>query len=72
MTKRKSLGRGLEALLSSASAGSPEWTPAAPTAETGLRAVEIVVGMSDSKYTELVSGELTEGQKLVTGIQPKN
>jgi ParB family chromosome partitioning protein len=41
MTKRKSLGRGLEALLSSASAGSPEWTPAAPTAETGLREVPI-------------------------------
>jgi ParB family chromosome partitioning protein len=41
MTKRKSLGRGLEALLSSASAGRPEWTPAAPTAETGLREVPI-------------------------------
>jgi HlyD family secretion protein len=37
-----------------------------------LRAVEVVTGINDSKYTELVSGDLQEGQKLVTGIQPKN
>jgi HlyD family secretion protein len=37
-----------------------------------LRAVEVVIGLNDSKYTEVVSGELQEGQKLVTGIQPKN
>jgi HlyD family secretion protein len=37
-----------------------------------LRAIEVVTGLSDSKYTEMVSGELTTGQKLVTGIQPKN
>ena len=37
-----------------------------------LRAVEIVTGLSDSKYTELVSGELKLGDQLVSGIQPKN
>ncbi len=35
-----------------------------------LRAVEIVTGISDFKHTELVSGELEEGQKLVTGVGP--
>jgi HlyD family secretion protein len=37
-----------------------------------LRAVPVVTGLSDSKNTELVDGELREGDKLVTGIQPKN
>ncbi len=37
-----------------------------------LRAVEVVTGLSDSKNAELVSGELHEGDKLVTGVQPKN
>lgn len=37
-----------------------------------LRAVPIVVGINDSKYSELVSGELKDGDKLVTGIQPKS
>jgi HlyD family secretion protein len=37
-----------------------------------LRAIEVVTGLSDSKYTELVSGELKLGDRLVTGIQPKN
>jgi HlyD family secretion protein len=36
-----------------------------------LRAVEVVTGMSDHKFTELVSGEITEDQKLVTGIKKK-
>ncbi len=36
-----------------------------------LKAVAIVTGLSDSKFTELVSGEITEGMKLVTGINPK-
>jgi HlyD family secretion protein len=36
-----------------------------------LRAVEVTTGLSDSKNTELVSGELKEGDKLVTGIQPR-
>lgn len=35
-----------------------------------LRAVEVQVGLSDSQYTELVSGELKVGDKLVIGIQP--
>ncbi len=36
-----------------------------------LRAIEVTIGLADGNHTELVSGELTEGQKLVTGIQPK-
>jgi HlyD family secretion protein len=36
-----------------------------------LRAVPVVTGINDSKYTELVSGDLKEGTKLVTGVQPK-
>lgn len=37
-----------------------------------LKAIEVVTGLSDSKYTELISGEIKEGDKLVTGIMPKN
>ena len=37
-----------------------------------LRAVEIVTGLGDNQYTELVSGEINEGQKLVTGIAPSS
>jgi HlyD family secretion protein len=36
-----------------------------------LSAVEIVTGISDSEYSELISGDLKDGQKLVTGIRPK-
>jgi HlyD family secretion protein len=36
-----------------------------------LKAVEVVTGLMDSKYTEMVSGDLTEDQELVTGIKPK-
>lgn len=36
-----------------------------------LRAVEIVIGVSDSQYTEIVSGEIQEGSKVVIGIQPR-
>ncbi|MDA1052757.1 MAG: efflux RND transporter periplasmic adaptor subunit [Planctomycetota bacterium] len=36
-----------------------------------LKAVEVQTGLSDSKYTELVAGDVKEGQKLVTGIEPK-
>lgn len=36
-----------------------------------LRAIPVVTGLNDSKFTELVSGEIKEGMKLVTGIQPK-
>ncbi len=35
-----------------------------------LRAVPVVVGISDNRqHTQLVSGEIVEGQKLVTGIR---
>ncbi len=33
-----------------------------------LRAVEVETGLSDSQFTELVKGDLKEGQTLVTGI----
>jgi HlyD family secretion protein len=36
-----------------------------------LKAVEIVTGLSASRYTELVSGGLKEGDKLVTGTESK-
>jgi HlyD family secretion protein len=36
-----------------------------------LRAVPVETGLSDSKYTELVSGEVKEGAKLVTKKQQK-
>ncbi len=36
-----------------------------------LKAVEVQTGLSDSKYTELVAGDVREGQQLVTGIEPK-
>ena len=35
--------------------------------EDKLRAIEVVAGLSDSKFSELVSGKLKEGQELVTG-----
>jgi HlyD family secretion protein len=37
-----------------------------------LRAIPVVTGLNDSKHTELVSGDLKAGDKLVTGVQPKN
>jgi HlyD family secretion protein len=37
-----------------------------------LKAIEIKTGISDNENTELVSGELKEGDKLVTGIRPKD
>ena len=36
-----------------------------------LRAVEVVVGVSDYRYHEVVSGELEPGQQVVTGLKPK-
>ncbi len=36
-----------------------------------LRAIEIVTGITDNKFTEMVSGELTKGQKLVIGVKSK-
>jgi HlyD family secretion protein len=37
-----------------------------------LKAIEVNTGISDNENTELVSGELKEGDKLVTGIRPKD
>lgn len=34
-----------------------------------LRAIEVVTGISDNRFTELVEGKLTAGQKLVTGLK---
>ena len=34
-----------------------------------LKAVEVVVGLTDSQFTEMVSGSLQPGMKLVIGIQ---
>jgi HlyD family secretion protein len=36
-----------------------------------LRAVEVIIGISDSRNTEVVSGEVHEGDKVVTGIETK-
>lgn len=35
-----------------------------------LRAVEVIVGLSESRFTEMVQGNLQVGDKLVTGIEP--
>ncbi len=35
-----------------------------------LAAVEVTTGMSDHEQTELISGDLKDGQKLVSGIRP--
>ncbi len=39
--------------------------------EGELRAIAVTTGIADGKFTEVVSGDLVAGQKLVTGIQPK-
>jgi HlyD family secretion protein len=39
--------------------------------EGELRAIPVVTGIMDGRYTEVISGDLQIGQKLVTGIQPK-
>jgi HlyD family secretion protein len=36
-----------------------------------LRAVEVVIGINDSKFTEIVSGDLPPGTKIVTGVGVK-
>jgi HlyD family secretion protein len=36
-----------------------------------LRAVEVETGLSDSQHTEMITGDLQPGQKVVTGIQAK-
>lgn len=35
-----------------------------------VRAVRVVTGLSDNKFTELVSGDLKVGRLLVTGVRP--
>jgi HlyD family secretion protein len=35
-----------------------------------LKVVRVGTGIGDNRHTQMVSGELTEGQQLVTGIQP--
>jgi HlyD family secretion protein len=37
-----------------------------------LRAVEVITGLSDSKHTEVVSGDVRAGQELVTGLKPRS
>jgi hypothetical protein len=34
-----------------------------------LRAVAVETGLSDSQFTELISGELNAGTRLVIGLQ---
>ena len=34
-----------------------------------LKAIEVTIGLSDYKYTEMLSGDLEEGQELVTGVK---
>jgi len=34
-----------------------------------LKAVEVTTGLSDHRYTELLTGEVDEGDKLVTGVK---
>jgi HlyD family secretion protein len=36
-----------------------------------LKAVEVTIGINDNKYTEIISGELTAGTKVVTGVGAK-
>ncbi len=36
-----------------------------------LRAIAVVIGINDNKYTEIVSGELPAGTKVVTGVGVK-
>jgi HlyD family secretion protein len=36
-----------------------------------LRAVEVLVGLSDNQFTELISGDLKENDELVTGVKPR-
>jgi HlyD family secretion protein len=36
-----------------------------------LRAIEVMTGLADGNNTELVSGDLKVGQKLVSGVQPR-
>jgi HlyD family secretion protein len=35
-----------------------------------IKAVEVVTGLADGQFTELVSGNLKEGDKLIIGVEP--
>lgn len=37
-----------------------------------LRAVEVQIGVADSRFTEMIAGPLTKDSKLVTGIEPRS
>lgn len=37
-----------------------------------LRAIPVTLGISDSRYTEMLTGEMKPGTRLVIGEQPKN
>ena len=39
--------------------------------DSKLRAVEVVIGITDGKYYELIEGDLSEGSQLVKGIKKK-
>jgi hypothetical protein len=36
-----------------------------------LSAVKVTTGLEDEKFTEVLSGKLTEGQLLVTGMKTR-
>jgi HlyD family secretion protein len=35
-----------------------------------IKAVEVVTGLADGQYTELISSNLKEGDKLIFGVEP--
>ena len=37
-----------------------------------LRAIEVLTGIDDNKYAEVVTGDLKVGMKLITGVKPKS
>ncbi|MDQ3169526.1 MAG: hypothetical protein M3Q55_05255, partial [Acidobacteriota bacterium] len=44
------------------------WVVAGEASKPQLKAVRIRTGIADGQWTELVSGELQEGQSIVTGV----
>lgn len=38
-------------------------------ADNKLRAVEVITGLNDSHYTQMIEGDLQEGDRLITGIE---
>jgi HlyD family secretion protein len=39
--------------------------------EQQLKAIEVLAGESDHRFTEILDGDLKPGQKLVIGLEPK-